>query len=81
MLCYYEFKQRFYGLSAGRVIKAGVPTPWQRDNFMFRTGADERATLEAELSRMYKITPDSFIVRILEKMVRQERIWNSEAGK
>lgn len=81
ILCYYEFKKRFYGLMLGRIITSAEPTPWKRENFMFKNSKDERWSLTAELQRakLRRHKPDekTIVEGILELMVNQEKEWQS----
>lgn len=88
LVCYYEFKNRFYGLMCGRMIIGGEALPWKRENYMFNPdNSDPRWHLETELHRAKREMdvvrererkPEmvSIFEEVLQRMVDKEKEWN-----
>lgn len=89
LICYYEFKNRFYGIMAGRVSIGGEFLPWKRENFMFSAdNTDPKWRLETEFERAKAAmdkhrsetgtTEASIFEDVLERMLEREKQWHLE---
>lgn len=96
LCCYYEFKNRFYGIMAGRVSIGGEFLPWKRENFMFSAdNINAKWRLETELKKAQEAMdvqrsksddPERYNVKsvfedVLERMLEKEQEWQGKAQK